>query len=37
MRERVKKAFDAEKISFPFPQVDYHVIRQAVEAPAKIE
>jgi small conductance mechanosensitive channel len=26
MRERVKKTFDDEKISFPFPQVDYHII-----------
>ncbi|WAC18311.1 mechanosensitive ion channel [Luteolibacter sp. SL250] len=29
MRERVKKTFDKEKISFPFPQVDYHMIGQA--------
>lgn len=31
MRERAKKTFDDEKISFPFPQVDYHII----EHPAK--
>ena len=28
MRERVKKTFDQEKISFPFPQRDYHLIEQ---------
>lgn len=28
MREKVKKTFDANKISFPFPQIDYHVIEQ---------
>lgn len=26
MRERTKMAFDAEKISMPYPQVDYHII-----------
>lgn len=31
MREKVKKAFDAEEISFPYPQMDYHII----EHPAK--
>lgn len=31
MREKVKKSFDEKKISFPFPQVDYHII----EHPAK--
>src|SRR5690606_37900192 len=27
LREQAKKAFDAEGISFPFPQRDYHLIR----------
>jgi len=36
MRERVKKTFDNEKISFPFPQVDYHVIEHPPK-PAQAE
>ncbi len=36
MRERVKKTFDEEKISFPFPQVDYHIIEHPAK-PAVVE
>lgn len=34
IRERAKKAFDAEGISFPYPQRDYHIIRQSNEPAA---
>ena len=27
MQEEVKKAFDAENINIPYPQVDLHVIK----------
>lgn len=38
IRERVKKAFDAEGISFPYPQMDYRVIgRQAGEEQGRMD